>query len=221
MNEKPQREFEQQILNDSLLFFGKITASVSHELNNVLSIIDQTGGLLDDLLYNAQQGGEIPHERLRTISDKLSAQIERGVRIIKRMNTFAHTVDDPIKKVDIPNLVDTFCKLMQRLTGLKKVDLQVEHQTSMLQVDTSPFFLQMLIFNIIQVSLQNTETGGTLCISTSGTEEKALIEIDRIAGKYDLDPDFVIKLSDKIGGKLELIKKGEKELFIIELSGFN
>jgi len=221
MNEESQLEFEKSMLNDSLFFFGKITASVSHDLNNVLSIIDQTGGLLDDLLYSAQHGGEITHERLRSIADKLTIQIERGVRIIKRMNTFAHSVDDPIKKVDVSVLVDTFCGLMQRLTGLKKVELEVEHRSSSSQVDSSPFFLQMLIFNIIQTSLQNAKSGGRLCISTLETEGTVCIEIDRIPGGHSLNPDFANKLCERIGGKLRSLNRNNKELYIIELFGIN
>ena len=34
---------------DSLAFFGKVSASISHELKNVMAIISETAGLLGDL----------------------------------------------------------------------------------------------------------------------------------------------------------------------------
>jgi len=39
-----------------LEFFGKITACISHELNNVLSIINEYTGLLEDLMLTCGDG---------------------------------------------------------------------------------------------------------------------------------------------------------------------
>jgi hypothetical protein len=41
---------------ESLAFFGKINASISHELKNVMAIISETAGLLKDLSDMAATG---------------------------------------------------------------------------------------------------------------------------------------------------------------------
>jgi hypothetical protein len=41
---------------DSLAFFGKVNASISHELKNVMAIISETAGLLGDLSEMARGG---------------------------------------------------------------------------------------------------------------------------------------------------------------------
>jgi hypothetical protein len=41
---------------DSLAFFGKVNASISHELKNVMAIISETTGLLGDLSEMARGG---------------------------------------------------------------------------------------------------------------------------------------------------------------------
>ncbi len=34
--------------NEDLVFFGKVNASISHELKNILAIISEAAGLLND-----------------------------------------------------------------------------------------------------------------------------------------------------------------------------
>ncbi|MBW1849305.1 MAG: sensor histidine kinase, partial [Deltaproteobacteria bacterium] len=38
---------KESLSNEDLIFFGKINASISHELKNVLAIISETAGLLN------------------------------------------------------------------------------------------------------------------------------------------------------------------------------
>ncbi|MBL7192196.1 hypothetical protein ISS30_10950, partial [bacterium] len=49
------------------------------------------------------------------------------MRIIKRLNTFAHSVDDPVRQFDLVQLVDNFIRLAQRLASLKRVNLEGIH----------------------------------------------------------------------------------------------
>ena len=48
-----------------LSFFGTISASVSHELNNVLSIINEYAGLLDDLVTADKKGIPFENEKIK------------------------------------------------------------------------------------------------------------------------------------------------------------
>ena len=54
-----------------LEFFGKITACISHELNNVLSIINEYTGLLEDLTL----GEAVDKNRIQKITKSISEQI--------------------------------------------------------------------------------------------------------------------------------------------------
>ncbi|MEE4112297.1 MAG: hypothetical protein V2I40_05740, partial [Desulfobacteraceae bacterium] len=49
---------------DSLAFFGKVNASISHELKNVMAIISETAGLLGDLSEMARGGGSVDPDML-------------------------------------------------------------------------------------------------------------------------------------------------------------
>jgi C4-dicarboxylate-specific signal transduction histidine kinase len=68
----------------NLNFFGKITASVTHELNNVFSIINEYNGLLEDQIFIAESELTPNIEKLSRIQDRLAKQIARGETIITK-----------------------------------------------------------------------------------------------------------------------------------------
>ncbi len=65
---------------DGLRFFGMINASISHEIKNVLAIISESAGLMEDLLLLAQKGGGLIWSGLRPCArrcgDKPSGPME-------------------------------------------------------------------------------------------------------------------------------------------------
>ena len=83
------------ISETGLQFFGKMSASISHEMKNVMAIINENAGLLEDLTVMAEKGMPIDPERLKTQASRIMKQIRRGDDIIKGMNRFAHSVDEP------------------------------------------------------------------------------------------------------------------------------
>ena len=103
------------ISETGLQFFGKMSASISHEMKNVMAIINENAGLLEDLTVMAEKGMPIDPQRLRTQASRIMKQIRRGDDIIKGMNRFAHSVDEPWRQVE---LNDTWAQVQQALSSL-------------------------------------------------------------------------------------------------------
>ena len=87
-------------------FFGKMSATISHEINNALAIINENAGLLQDFTLMADKGMPLDHERLNNLAGKLTHQVRRAEGIVKNMNRFAHSVDETLKSIDLGNFVD-------------------------------------------------------------------------------------------------------------------
>lgn len=139
--------------DSGLAFFGTITASVTHELNNVMSIIEQMAGLLDDLCVGAEYGRPIENEKLREISAKVAKQVERGVGIIKRLNFFAHSVDEPVGTFELNDLLRNLVELCGRFADLKRVRLEADYAPEQLTITSSPFLLERAVFVGIQSAM--------------------------------------------------------------------
>ena len=217
MNEETSYIGDKEIYDNSLKFFGAITASVSHELNNVISIIDQTGGLLDDLLYSADAGKPIPPGKLHSIVDKIAVQTDRGVRIIKRMNYFAHSIDDPIRQTDIIQLIDNFSQLMQRLASQKKIEIIASYSADPISVSTSPFLLELLLYYLIKSSFVSYDTERKLRIEASQSGGELIILVERLPDA--LAPNALIpqELSARLKCRLDSIRKENIDYYRLQL----
>jgi hypothetical protein len=75
-------------------FMGRITAGVTHEIKNVLAIIKESAGLMEDLFELSKDHAPPPREKfLRTLT-RITEQVRRGVDLATNLNEFAHTSDE-------------------------------------------------------------------------------------------------------------------------------
>jgi len=207
---------EPPIMPDGLAFFGRISASVSHELNNVISIIDQTAGLLEDLLAGAERGRPITNDRLESIVHSLQKQTQRGLTIIKRLNTFAHGTDSPRLEFDINDAMTNLGDLCQRLAGLKRVTLQLHLNDSPLTVVGSPFAVQQAVFGAIMQSFAVAERDATIALTTGSIDNGSSIEVSGPvvpADQMEFDIATVTAFIADMGGNAGVTTDSEQTVF--------
>ncbi|MHC1725627.1 MAG: hypothetical protein AB9866_06425 [Syntrophobacteraceae bacterium] len=146
-----------------LSFFGKMTAGFTHEVKNVLAIIKENAGLMEDILFMAK-GGSLPNiERLSRAIASIREQADRGVELSNRLNRFAHSADYPRVRVDLNTLLDQLSLLAQRFARLKEVTLEVALADQPIQVETCPVCLQMALFTGLECCWNAMPSGG--CVS--------------------------------------------------------
>jgi signal transduction histidine kinase len=160
-----------------LAFFGKITASLSHEINNVLSIINELSGLMGDLLEASSRGKALDPEKLALQVEKIAAQILRGERLIKRLNSFSHSVDRPIKTFSLNELLNDIFFLSERFATLKGISLRLSIPDDTLSIENNPFKLQKAVFAILETLFASASTGAIVKLSCSGTAESSEIAV--------------------------------------------
>lgn len=178
MSDEPVNNADEQLLYGGLAFFGAVTASVSHELNNVISIIDQTTGLVEDMIAAVDQGKAIDVDKLEQVVGSLQKHTTRGLHIIKRLNTFAHSSDVPRREYDLCESVRNLVELSQRLAGLKRVNLDLHAPSDPVMITGNPFLMQQLLFASIKRGLQDAGRDMTIIVTVAGAESGAEVTID-------------------------------------------
>jgi signal transduction histidine kinase len=196
------------IAREGFQFFGKMSASISHEIKNALAIINENAGLLEDFMLLAEKGRPIDPERLKSLAGQVMKQVKRADDLVKRMNRFAHSADEPSKNIDLGETLELITSIAQRLASRRdaRVDLVIPEQSEKLA--TNPFLLENLIWLVLDFILaaghkavhllpESTEDGPRIRFSLSGPwtsvfsegfpsgKEKALLE----ALKADLRMD--------------------------------
>lgn len=132
-----------------LRYFGKVTASVSHELKNVLAILNEHAGLLQDFTTMAEQGKTLDVERIRRLSVSMLGQIGRGDAIVKRLNRFAHSADQDRATVDLNELATMVVEMFGRTATTRGVAVEVQVAAAAVNIRTNPFVLEALLGNLL------------------------------------------------------------------------
>jgi DNA-binding response OmpR family regulator len=134
---------------EGVRFFGEMSASISHEIKNVLAIINENAGLLADLVRMCEKGVSLDLQRIGRVATSITRQVNRGDQIVKSMNRFAHSADLPRESVDLAEMVAFIPELAARLISRHHITLHVELSTTPVTVETNRFFLENLVWNCL------------------------------------------------------------------------
>ena len=148
-----------------IAYFGRTTASVSHELKNALAIIKENAGLIEDYLLMAEKGMPIAPEKFKMITGRIGVQTQRADKLIKDMNRFAHSSDNHCTSTDLNELAGLFVALSHREAAMRQVELALSSSKSPAMVTTSPFLLLTLMGRCF-----------TFCLGAATPKSRLLIE---------------------------------------------
>ena len=176
MSSMPERSSRQE-----LRYFGAVTASVSHELKNVLAILNEHAGLLQDFTAMAEQGQPLDVERIRRLSATMLAQIGRGGAIVKRMNRFAHSADQERATVELGGLAALVVELFGRSAATRGVTVAVRGAQQALLIRTRPFALETLLGSLLDRLTAALPGIGTLAIELQSGGATAQISVPGLA----------------------------------------
>jgi len=197
----PQTDF---IAAEGLVFQGRITASVSHELKNVLATISETAGLLADLTELADSGRPLDTTELRSCANTIVDEVKRGFRVVKNLNVFAHSTDEPVAEVDLGELVALVAGLSGYLSFSSAVDLQVSDGSEP-RLTTRPLLLEDLVYRGMIHAFRAVGPNGSIGVSTGSTPDGGRIVISGLGGVgiEGFFVDEVDRITQALNGRVE------------------
>jgi C4-dicarboxylate-specific signal transduction histidine kinase len=166
MNQEPVNP--RSLSREELRFYGTITASVSHEINNVLAMINELSGLLGDNIAAVKSGRPVDAERIEGIAQRIAGQIERGKAIVSALNGFAHTIDNPEASLDLRENLEKITELSQRFARLRRSELVASPSGGSVQMTGCAFELQHLVYRCVEI-----------CLGGAGAETPVTIEYEQ------------------------------------------
>ena len=167
MSAKPEIAAE-----SGLQFFGKMTASISHEIKNVLAIINENAGLLEDFALMADQGATIEPQRLKNMSQTVMKQVSRADAITKNMNRLAHSIDESVKTVDLNDMLELLVALSNRFASMRGVEVQPKLNEGSVKIKTAPFFLLNFLWLCLDFAMDAAGEEMTVELITQKTEDR-------------------------------------------------
>jgi C4-dicarboxylate-specific signal transduction histidine kinase len=166
---------------EGIRFFGEMSASISHEIKNVMAIINENAGLLEDMIRMSQEGIPLSTQRLAGLAQSIIRQVARGDRIVKRMNRFSHSADHLSETVDVGELLHFILELASRLIAMRGEAPVIETPPTPVTLVTNRFFLENLIWACLCRAMDARTPGRPVSIIADNIEDSPRIRFSGLA----------------------------------------
>jgi signal transduction histidine kinase len=160
-----------------IAFIGKITAGVTHEINNALASIKEISGLMEDLISMSPPDSFPQQEKFLKVLPRIQEQVQRSVKLTTQLNKFSHLTDSHTAQIELNDFIEHLIFLTQRFASIKSVELQYKPAEQPFNFNSCPIQLQMAIYNCIVYFLNHTADGGKINIQPFINEKQYSIQI--------------------------------------------
>ena len=175
---------QQLVKSEKLAAIGQLTASIAHEVNNPIAVIQGNLDLVRELL------GERA-ESVRPELKLVDAQVERMRLIVTRLLQFARPTEYAgyVEPVDIGGVVDDCLLLVGHLSAKTRIEVRRELQATRRPVINRQELQQVLI-NLIVNAIQAMPDGGRLTLASRDRDDAGGVAIDVTDSGPGLTPDI-------------------------------
>jgi len=159
---------EQLLQSEKLASIGQLAAGVAHEINNPMGVIL---GFSQGILKTLPE--DDPLKKPLTTIERESLRCKR---IVQNLLDFARRSEPTLHLININELIDASCDLVEHQTSLQNVKLVKSYDTALPSIMADPNQLQQVFINIILNAYQAMPDGGTLHITTKtvGSESQVI-----------------------------------------------
>lgn len=185
-----EKKMRSQLLqSERLALFGRLLASVSHELNNPLQAIQYGLFLLrDDTGLSDQAKQDL---------DVIIAESERMVALVERLRSAYRPVRvRDIKSISLNKLVEDVCALISIHMRHKEIVLNFSPENDLPNILGLPDQIRQVLLNIFLNAIEVMEPGGSLTIETRCFPlQKEVMVVVKDTGP-GIDPEIMPQIFD-------------------------
>ncbi|MBD3219569.1 MAG: GHKL domain-containing protein [candidate division Zixibacteria bacterium] len=217
---------------------GRLAAGVSHEINNPLAIINESAGMLNDIL---SVGDAFPmREKVSKSVNSILRNVDRCSRITHRLLGFAKRMDTKIESLDIHELITEVLGFLEKEALHRNIKIDTNFPDNLPAITSDRGQLQQVFLNILNNAIDAISEGGKIDIDVKLRKNDKIDVIIKDTGrgisKQDLErifePFFSTKkehgtglglsitygIVQKLGGKIAAKSKvGEGTTFTVTL----
>jgi signal transduction histidine kinase len=141
---------------------GRLAASVAHEINNPLAIINEKAGLLKDLFLIKEEYHK--DEKLIGIIDAIMGSVKRAGKITKRLLTCAGKFESAVVEINLREVLEGGLEFYLREASHRSIDLYLDMAEDVGTILSDLGKLQQVFVNIINNAFAAVDDGGRIDI---------------------------------------------------------
>lgn len=155
--------------NPEAKFLAKITTGTTHEIRNVLAIIKESAGLMEDMVRACEAGKPFRADRFVRSIDRIGAQVDRGADLMSTLNRFGHSLDNPQDLTNIHREASEVALLSGRIARQKGHKVQASEGDRSASITVNRLLFQMALFSGVECCLEQLPKPGTVVMHSDQT----------------------------------------------------
>lgn len=171
-DEQRLMSFHKLEYSNKLATIGRLAASVAHEINNPLAIINEKAGLIKDLFTIRRQYSA--DDRLLAMVDSILKSVSRAGAITKRLLTFAKNFDASMESLHLGKVIEDVLGFLRKDAELRSINIKVDSPPDLPQIESDRGKLQQILLNIINNAFLAMKDGGDLEISVGSRDKDSV-----------------------------------------------
>ena len=157
-------------------FLATMTASATHEVRNVLAIIKESAGLIEDIVHVFGKTGTLDKEKVSLAVGRIDAQVKRGADVLTNLNRLSHTLDSGLAPVELNQEVEQVVFLSQRFARKKSHRVVAKPLAEEAHTTVHPLHLHMALFAAMECCLEELPEGAVITLSVGSRGGSPLVE---------------------------------------------
>ena len=162
--------------NREARFLAKITTGTTHEVRNVLAIIQESAGLIEDMVRSFERSGPLKLDKIIRSVDRIGTQVRRGAELMSTLNRFAHSLDHNQDQIDLNQEALQVALLCGRLAKQKGHQIEVRRDEKDITFTVNRLQLQMALFAGLECCLEQLPEPGTVVMHCSRPGDVPTVE---------------------------------------------
>jgi C4-dicarboxylate-specific signal transduction histidine kinase len=163
-------------MRDALLM-GRLTASATHEIQNILATIRESSGLMEDLLAMSSEG--FAHaERFKKGLRVLAEQVERGMVLTEQLNYCAHAPEQSPAGAEVNEAMRALIGLSRRHAARRKAVLELTPGRSGLRTSLRAVEIMDAVGAALEAALDVLPMSAQLMLSVEEQGGLAVVRLD-------------------------------------------
>lgn len=176
--------------NPEAAFLAVMTASATHEVRNVLAIIKESAGLIDDMVWACRHKGVLDEEKVSRTVERIDTQVKRGAELLTNLNRLSHALDQDRATVDLNQEIQLLAFLSQRLARKTGKQIRAEPGEGEVRVTVHPLRLQMALFAAMECCLDRFPEGVSVILRAANQEGRPSVDVVGVSSETLHPPEI-------------------------------
>ena len=157
---------------NKLATIGRLAASVAHEINNPLAIINEKAGLLEDIV---KLQSDFPRrEKVLGIVDSIKGSVVRSRTITHRLLGFAKRMDVGSEIISLEELLKEVVSFLGKEVEYRNVTVTIDAEPGVPNIESDRGELQQVFLNLLNNAEAAVKDGGHIDIRVRATGERRI-----------------------------------------------